>query len=224
MPALLYFDFPIVHTTILLYRVFFIVFQSTKDAYKYPPLSSHSYPSSHIHTNNTHTHTHTKASIPTISKQLKPNMSPIVKTLLAASVVTMLSATSCRAHMLMASPPPYGSPDNSPLNADGSNFPCKATSNTGATITNMAIDSPQTLSFKGEAVHGGGSCQVSLTTDNPATKNSRWMVIHSIEGGCPAKNTPGNCKSFFLISSRLPHFPTLDPLKQTSSLGNADSI
>lgn len=94
--------------------------------------------------------------------------------------------------MIMATPPPYGSPDNSPLNADGSNFPCKATSNSGGTVTNMAIGATQKLSFLGESVHGGGSCQVSLTTDTPATKNSKWMVIHSIEGGCPARNQAGN--------------------------------
>lgn len=94
--------------------------------------------------------------------------------------------------MIMATPPPYGSPDNSPLNADGSNFPCKATSNSGGTVTNMVIGATQKLSFLGESVHGGGSCQVSLTTDTPATKNSKWMVIHSIEGGCPARNQAGN--------------------------------
>ncbi|CAF9943128.1 MAG: hypothetical protein ALECFALPRED_010630 [Alectoria fallacina] len=92
----------------------------------------------------------------------------------------------------MATPPPYGSPDNSPLNADGSNFPCKATSNSGGTVTNMAVGASQKLSFLGESVHGGGSCQVSLTTDTPATKSSTWMVIHSIEGGCPARNQAGN--------------------------------
>ena len=56
----------------------------------------------------------------------------------------------------------------------------------------MEIGSKQQLSFNGSAVHGGGSCQVSLTTDNPATKNSKWMVIHSIEGGCPARGQAGN--------------------------------
>ena len=56
----------------------------------------------------------------------------------------------------------------------------------------MAIGASQKLSFLGESVHGGGSCQISLTTDTPATKSSTWMVIHSIEGGCPARNQAGN--------------------------------
>ncbi|CAF9921250.1 hypothetical protein IMSHALPRED_005121 [Imshaugia aleurites] len=116
---------------------------------------------------------------------------PSVNNVLASSAIALLAATA-QGHMIMATPPPYGSPDNSPLVADGSNFPCKATSNSGGTVTNMAIGAPQKLSFLGESVHGGGSCQVSLTTDTPATKSSKWMVIHSIEGGCPAKNVAGN--------------------------------
>ncbi|KAM0802871.1 hypothetical protein BDR22DRAFT_819534 [Usnea florida] len=114
-----------------------------------------------------------------------------IMSILSFSAVALL-ATSTNAHMIMGSPPPYGSPDNSPLEADGSNFPCKATSNAGATVTSMTIGEPQPLWFIGSAVHGGGSCQISLTTDMPATKSSSWMVIHSIEGGCPAKNTAGN--------------------------------
>ena len=114
-----------------------------------------------------------------------------INNVLAASVLALFARTA-QGHMVMATPPPYGSPDNSPLVADGSNFPCKATSNSGATVTDMAIGAPQKLSFLGESVHGGGSCQVSLTTDNPATKSSTWMVIHSIEGGCPAKGVAGN--------------------------------
>lgn len=99
---------------------------------------------------------------------------------------------SANAHMIMATPPPYGKPNNSPLDPSGSDFPCKSTSSAGAPVTEMAIGTTQQLSFTGQAVHGGGSCQVSLTTDNPATKNSKWMVIHSIEGGCPARGSTGN--------------------------------
>ena len=50
----------------------------------------------------------------------------------------------------------------------------------------MAVGSPQTLSFTGSAVHGGGSCQVSLTKDLEPTKDSDFRVILSMEGGCPA--------------------------------------
>jgi hypothetical protein len=52
------------------------------------------------------------------------------------------------------------------------------------------------MSFKGSAVHNGGSCQVSLTKDNPASlsANSQFKVIYSILGGCPG--TSGSTISY----------------------------
>lgn len=84
-------------------------------------------------------------------------MSPIIKTLLAVSVVIILSTILYRTYILITLSPLYESPDNSPLNTNGFNFPYKTISNTDATITNMAIDSRQTLFFKGEAVHNNES-------------------------------------------------------------------
>ena len=103
-----------------------------------------------------------------------------------------MASTMVRAHMIMRTPAPYGSPDSAPLEPSGADFPCKTLSNAGAKVNQMAIGAPQDLQFTGSAVHGGGSCQISITKDTPATKSSKWMVIHSIEGGCPAKNAQGN--------------------------------
>ncbi|KAK4696114.1 hypothetical protein P7C71_g1750, partial [Lecanoromycetidae sp. Uapishka_2] len=115
---------------------------------------------------------------------------PSIKALFSASAIAFFTTTD--AHMFLAQPPPYGNPSSSPLDAGGSNFPCKATSNTGGPVTNMVVGAEQVMKFNGTAVHGGGSCQISLTKDNPATASSKWMVIHSIMSGCMARNQPGN--------------------------------
>ncbi|KAL9596829.1 MAG: hypothetical protein Q9219_005543 [cf. Caloplaca sp. 3 TL-2023] len=112
---------------------------------------------------------------------------------LPALIAAMISLTS--AHVVMESPVPYGADhiDTNPLLADGSDFPCKQRDNVYKLIKQniMPIGQNQTLSFKGQATHGGGTCQISLSTDKQPTKQSVWKVIHTIEGGCPSSN-PGN--------------------------------
>lgn len=114
--------------------------------------------------------------------------------------VTVL-ATAASAHMKITSPVPFNNAalNNSPLEADGSNFPCKVGTVNGVTYdlirdaSNVyAQGSTQKLAFLGSVVHGGGSCQISVTTDAQPDKNSVWKVIKSIEGGCPAKDQTGN--------------------------------
>ncbi|KAK5096301.1 hypothetical protein LTR70_003060 [Exophiala xenobiotica] len=103
-------------------------------------------------------------------------------------------AAAASAHMVMKTPIPAGEPNNSPLDGSGSDYPCKGLTTTalqGGDENVMAIGAPQSLSFTGSAVHGGGSCQVSLAKGTTISPDMKFMVIHSIEGGCPA-NTEGN--------------------------------
>ena len=82
----------------------------------------------------------------------------------------------------------------SPLATDGSDFPCKISPGEFHVPTEETIywtGHNNTIKLLGSRTHGGGSCQVSLTSDREPTKSSEWKVIKSYEGGCPAK-VPGN--------------------------------
>ncbi|KAI9748348.1 MAG: hypothetical protein M4579_007249 [Chaenotheca gracillima] len=115
-------------------------------------------------------------------------------------VALALAFSSAHAHMIMTTPTPFNAANinNSPLDGSGSDFPCKAGASnpdaykTSGDPTSMPLGSTQKLAFKGGATHGGGSCQVSVTYDKNPTKDSKFKVIHSIIGGCPAKNAEGN--------------------------------
>lgn len=116
----------------------------------------------------------------------------------STTVVAVLGlAVLANGHMIMNTPVPYGKStlNNSPLAADGSDYPCKQRTGVydaeGANNT-MALGSTQKLAFTGSATHGGGSCQVSITYDQNPTKSSTFKVIHSIEGGCPIRGVAGN--------------------------------
>jgi hypothetical protein len=130
------------------------------------------------------------------------------KTTLFAVALAMVPTAS--AHMFMDNPKPFQNIDNSPLLASGSNFPCKigpGGSYVVDTMNEWTVGSDVTLTFRGTATHGGGSCQVSVTKDKEPTPQSVWKVIHSIEGGCPTTEhiNGGALKSFpFTVPSELP--------------------
>ncbi|ROT39316.1 hypothetical protein SODALDRAFT_156920 [Sodiomyces alkalinus F11] len=120
----------------------------------------------------------------------------LTKTLVLGSLAALASA-----HIKVSSPEPYGASnlDNSPLLPDGADFPCKQRIGVydveGASNVYALGSTGHPLAFVGSAVHGGGSCQVSITYDARPDKNSVWKVIKSIEGGCPAQGQEGNMGS-----------------------------
>jgi hypothetical protein len=111
------------------------------------------------------------------------------------AIVTVFAASSA-AHMFIQEPPPFAdSQSKSPLDPSGSNFPCQASTLQGGTVTNLVAGQSQGLQFNlgagaNTAVHGGGSCQISVTyeTDAAAMKDpTNWKVLHSFVGGCPTE-------------------------------------
>ncbi|KAJ6134749.1 CAZyme family AA11 [Penicillium sp. IBT 18751x] len=103
----------------------------------------------------------------------------------------MIALQAVNGHLMMKSPEPYCNKtlNNSPLAGDGSDFPCKLRANSflaPSTETIYQIGVVNTMTFEGSATHGGGSCQLSLTEDLMPSKESKWKVIKSYEGGCPA--------------------------------------
>lgn len=112
-----------------------------------------------------------------------------------AAFVALL-ASPAAAHMEMKEPLPFRSKYNpkntdanidysmtAPLDASGSNFPCKGYHTDGGEATaTYAAGGSYTVQLVGGANHNGGSCQLSLSYDNGAT----WEVIKSFIGNCPA--------------------------------------
>lgn len=119
-------------------------------------------------------------------------------------------ASMAHAHMRLSSPVPFAADDsdNGPLAREGSggpSFPCKqSVFNYKVTAMNeIPVNEPVLLDFKGSAVHGGGSCQLSISLDEEPTPESVFKVIQTFEGGCPV---PGGSGGFtFNIPKNFPN-------------------
>jgi hypothetical protein len=108
-------------------------------------------------------------------------------------------AAKTSAHMHISSPPPICSKENkfcppgdidynydSPLDANGSDFPCKGklgmlSGPAGTVVASWQGGSQQSFTITGGAYHDGGSCQASISQDKGAT----WKVVKSYIGNCP---------------------------------------
>ncbi|OCL07364.1 lytic polysaccharide monooxygenase [Glonium stellatum] len=122
--------------------------------------------------------------------------------------VASLLVAKAAGHMIMGSPVPYGKDtlNNSPLDASGSDYPCKQRPGvyTISQMNNMKVGDLQPLTFIGSAVHEGGSCQVSVSLDKEPTASSTFKVIKSIEGACPGL-TSGPLPYNFTVPAAIPN-------------------
>ncbi|KAM0707327.1 hypothetical protein Q7P35_005565 [Cladosporium inversicolor] len=142
----------------------------------------------------------TKVYLPDLAAEmyvLYPTSSLSTSWLLATSLVS--------GHMFISSPSPIGETAvKEPLSPNGDNFPCHGVSLPTAGGMRMHAGSKQSLEFDtgdgaNTAVHGGGSCQISITyeSDPVLLKDPQnWRVLYSIQGGCPS-NTHLNLDGVF---------------------------
>ncbi|KAK2601773.1 hypothetical protein QQS21_004657 [Conoideocrella luteorostrata] len=123
-------------------------------------------------------------------------------------------AVGASAHMEMKNPPPLRSSFNpytgddidydmiSPLNSDGSDFPCKGYASLlgtpkGKPVAQWSPGQTYSMTITGNTPHNGGSCQASVSYD----RGSSWKVIHSYIGNCPVL---GDSSYSFTLPSDLP--------------------
>ena len=121
----------------------------------------------------------------------------IMKVLETLGAVLGLGALA-KAHMEMSNPPPFRSTFNrytgddidydmiSPLDSDGSNFPCKGYNSLlgtpkGRPVATWVAGQTYSFTITGNTPHNGGSCQASVSFD----RGKSFKVIHSYIGKCP---------------------------------------
>lgn len=113
----------------------------------------------------------------------------------AALAAMLLLLGGARGHMVMNTPPSYNlaiAPflQVNPISGDLYPFPCH--SQYGFTSRTLVEAGAATLvNFTGGAQHDGGSCQFSISYDEPTdgenwNKSATFKTIYTIIGGCPA--------------------------------------
>lgn len=106
----------------------------------------------------------------------------------AAAIAFLLGTVN--GHMIMNTPTPFNLQDTAKLLqvdplGPSFPFPCQGVFDIVA-VTPITAGTTQLVNFTGGAQHGGGSCQFSLTYENPPPADkSKWKTIYTIIGGCP---------------------------------------
>jgi hypothetical protein len=144
---------------------------------------------------------------------------------------TLALSSLAAAHMQMSDPPPLRSrfnkhttdqdyDMNAPMSSSGSNFPCRghlSVLNTpqGEPVADWVPGNQYSMTITGNAPHGGGSCQASLSLDSGKT----WKVIHSYIGNCPKR---GSSSYDFTLPSDTPSGKTIFAWSWLNQIGNRE--
>lgn len=116
------------------------------------------------------------------------------------SVWLALSASSGSGHMIMSFPRPYNYDIQpyvqvNPLDGHQSPFPCQNLDKFEEAQP-VEAGAATMVQFTGGAQHGGGSCQFSISYDDPSESgwnvSARFKTVYTIIGGCPAHFTDEN--------------------------------
>jgi hypothetical protein len=102
-----------------------------------------------------------------------------------------------------------------PLSASGSNYPCKGYQHdlNQAPSTTYDAGSTYNITLEGSAIHGGGSCQLSLSYDQGQT----FRVIKSMIGACPEASSYN-----FTIPSYAPSGEAIFAWSWQNKIGNRE--
>ncbi|KAL2255676.1 hypothetical protein VTK26DRAFT_2903 [Humicola hyalothermophila] len=125
-------------------------------------------------------------------------MTPLAISAVMAAMLLLLGSRGAHGHMIMNTPTPYNlntAPllQVNPLSGDHYPFPCH-NHYSFAERTAVEAGGATLVNFTGGAQHGGGSCQFSITYDEPVdggswNKSAKFKTIYTIIGGCPAEFT-----------------------------------
>ncbi|KAJ4405167.1 hypothetical protein N0V85_004730 [Neurospora sp. IMI 360204] len=114
----------------------------------------------------------------------------------STAAAALLLLTSVQGHMVMRTPPSYNLYNGellqvNPLDGEKYLYPCQNRYQAG-NVTTVKAGDVQLVQFTGAAQHGGGSCQFSVSYDDPETSNgwnasATFKTIYTIIGGCPGE-------------------------------------
>ncbi|KAH7634605.1 hypothetical protein B0T09DRAFT_296407 [Sordaria sp. MPI-SDFR-AT-0083] len=144
----------------------------------------------------------------------------------STAAAALLLFTSVQGHMVMNTPYGYSLYKGSgpelvqvnPLDGGLYKYPCQNHHRVEQRSTVKAGDL-QLVNFTGGAQHGGGSCQFSISYDDPEQTNgwntsATFKTIYTIIGGCPAKFSEAQEK----LGSNLPLVAGKDPSQRDETL------